>query len=71
MDSGVKFSPLIKVVTIHLVLSTIVAHSWLIKQLDVSVPFYKETLKTKLYIKQPIRFTDWHFPQQESLYGLQ
>lgn len=55
MDSGVKFSPLIKVVTIHLVLSTIVAHSWPIKQLDVSVPFYKETLKTKLYIKQPIR----------------
>ncbi|KAG9450552.1 hypothetical protein H6P81_010517 [Aristolochia fimbriata] len=52
------FSPVIKPVTIHTVLTAAVGRRWHIRQLDVNYAFLNGTLAEEVYITQPPGFQD-------------
>ena len=69
------FSPVIKPITIRLVLSLAVTFHWPIRQLDVSNAFLHRILDEEVYMEQPKGFTDESKPNfvcelRKSLYGL-
>jgi hypothetical protein len=68
------FSPMIKPVTIRLVLSLAVSQGWVLRQLDVQNTFLHGILEEDVYMKQPSEFVDSKFPSHcklgKALYGL-
>lgn len=58
VDYAETFSPVVKTLTIHLVLQLAVSRSWVIKQLDVNNAFLQGTLTDQVYVTQPPGFVD-------------
>lgn len=66
---------MVKTATVRIVLSFIVIHGWKLHQLDVNNAFLHGKLCKLVYIEQPPRFVDSHFPNHvfwlnKSPYGL-
>ncbi|KAG7565206.1 Integrase catalytic core [Arabidopsis suecica] len=75
VDYKETFSPVIKAVTIRMVLGHAVSESWPIRQLDVNQAFLQGTLKEEVYMEQPPGFVDVDRPDHvcrlnKAIYGL-
>lgn len=75
LDYGETFSPVVKPVTIRLVLSLAVSQKWSVRQLDINNAFLQGTLTDDVYVKQPPGFVDPAYPShvcklKKALYGL-
>jgi hypothetical protein len=69
------FSPIIKPITIRLVLSITISSRWTLRQLDVNNAFLQGTLTKHVYMHQPLGFIDKDFLShvcklQKAIYGL-
>ena len=69
------FSPVVKPVTIRIVLTLAVRHGWSLRQLDVNNAFLQGTLKEEVFMLQPPGFVNKNFPDhicclKKALYGL-
>jgi histone deacetylase 1/2 len=69
------FSPVVKLVTVRLVLSLAISRGWSLRQVDVNNAFLQCFLEEDVYMQQPPGFEDPHYPQhvyklQRALYGL-
>ena len=68
-------SPVVKPVTVRLVLSLAVSRDWCLRQIDVSNAFLHSFLTKEVYMQQPPGFKDSRCPRyvcklQRALYGL-
>jgi hypothetical protein len=75
IDYEDTFSPVVKAVTIQLVLSIGVSRNWSLRQLDVQNVFLHGVLEEDVYMKQPPDFHDDSHPGyvcklDKALYGL-
>ena len=75
VDFGETFSPVVKPVTIRIVLSLAVSQSWPIHQLDVKNTFLHGNLNEEVYCQHPPGFVDarcldYVCRLHKSLYGL-
>ena len=75
IDYAETFSPMVKSLTIRLVLHLAVTNSWQLKQLDVNNAFLQVTLSDEVYVTQPPGFEDHDRPHhvcrlRKALYGL-
>ena len=75
LDYDETFSPVVKPMTVHTVLTLSLSHQWPIHQLDVKNAFLHGTLTKTVYCMQPIGFADSSFPDHvcrlnKSLYCL-
>ena len=75
MNCGENFSLVVKMATIHTMLSLALSKAWPIHQLDVKNAFLHSELKETVYMHQPLGFKDPDCPNhvcllQKSLYGL-
>lgn len=75
LDYSETFSPVVKSLTIRLVLQLDVSRAWQIKQLDVNNAFLQGTLSDEVYVSQPPGFVDKDRPHhvcrlRKALYGL-
>jgi histone deacetylase 1/2 len=69
------FSPVVKVATIHHVLSIVVSHGWSLRQLYVQNVFLHGVLEENVYMRQPLGYEDSTKPGyicklDKALYGL-
>jgi histone deacetylase 1/2 len=69
------FSPVVKSVTVHLVLAIAVSRGWSMRQLDISNAFLHGDLIETAYMKQPPGFEDRRYPGyvyklNKAIYGL-
>jgi hypothetical protein len=69
------FSPVIKVATIHLVLSVAVSQGWKLRHLDVHNAFLHGVLGKEIYMRQPPGYKDkvtphYLYKMDKALYGL-
>jgi histone deacetylase 1/2 len=69
------FSPVVKSVTIRVVLTLAVRQGWSIRQLDVNNAFLQGTLNDEVFMIQPPGFVNKNFPDhvcrlKKALYGL-
>jgi hypothetical protein len=74
-DYTKTFSPVVKPVTIRLVLALAVRQGWSLRQLDVNNAFLQGTLKEDVFMLQPPGFVNKNFPDhicrlKKALYGL-
>ncbi|GJX25508.1 ribonuclease H-like domain-containing protein [Tanacetum coccineum] len=75
IDCDETFSPVVKLATIHIVLSLAMIRDFPIQQLDVKNAFLHGHLSETVYMHQPLGFVDSTYPDyvchlQRSLYGL-
>ena len=75
MDYKETFSPVIKAITIRVVIALATMHHWPMHQLDVSNVFLYGHVKEHLYMSQPPDYIDTTHPTylyklHKSLYGL-
>ena len=75
IDYHETFSPVVKIVTIRLLITLAITQHWHIHQLDISNAFLHGDLQETIYKKQPLGFQTPHFPNyicsiHKSLYGL-
>lgn len=75
IDYDATFSPVIKPVTIRIMLSLAISLQWPIHQLDISNAFLHGHLNEEVYMSQPLGFVDSMRPNhvcrlRRSLYGL-
>lgn len=75
IDYAETFSPVVKSLTIRLVLHLAITQSWPLKQLDVNNAFLQGTLSDEVYVTQPPGFIDRDRPHhvcrlRKALYGL-
>ncbi|GJR48044.1 ribonuclease H-like domain-containing protein [Tanacetum coccineum] len=66
IDFDETFSPIIKLATVHTVLSLVVSRKWLIHQLDVKNAFLNGDLSETVYMHQPPVFVDNRYPHHGS-----
>ncbi|KAM1287467.1 hypothetical protein ACFX2J_001389 [Malus domestica] len=75
VDYQDTFSPVAKLVTIHVLLTLAVQYDWFLHQLDISNAFLHGDLKEDVFMTQPPGFIDSNLPShvcqlKKSLYGL-
>jgi hypothetical protein len=75
IDFSETFSPVVKLATIHTILSIALSHNWSIHQLDVKNAFLHDTPLETIYCMQPSGFVDSSHPDyvchlNRSLIGL-
>lgn len=75
IDYTETFSPLIKPITVRLILSLAIGHDWTLRQLDVNNAFLQSTLTDDVYMAQPRGFVDPDKPNhvcklKKAIYGL-
>lgn len=75
LDYAETFSPVVKSITIRLVLQLTVTRYWKIKQFDINNAFLQGTLTDEVYVTQPPGFVDADHPHhvcklKKALYGL-
>ena len=73
-DYKETFSPVIKHVTVRLILSLAISHNWPLQQLDVNNAFLKGILEDEVYMTQPPGFVSSNKTQvcriHKAIYGL-
>jgi ATP-binding cassette subfamily B (MDR/TAP) protein 1 len=75
VDYTEKFSPVVKIITIRVVLSLVAAQNLYLEQLDVKTAFLHGDLDEEIYMKQPVGFIKKSKEElvcrlKKSLYGL-
>ena len=75
MDFDETFNPVVKLATVHLVLSIAAQQNWSLLQLDVSNAFLHGFLKETVYMEQPLGYVGSQLPHhvcklKKALYGL-
>ena len=75
VDFFETFSPVIKALTIRIVLSLAVTFGWSIKQLAINYAFLNGKLEETIYMKQPEGYEDQNYPNHvckldKAFYGL-
>ncbi|KAK0605807.1 hypothetical protein LWI29_030936 [Acer saccharum] len=75
IDFTDTFSPVVKPVTVRLILTIAVTNGWSLRQLDVNNAFLQGTLSDDLYMEQPPGFTHSTLPNhvcklRKAIYGL-
>ena len=75
LDYTDTFSPVIKAITVRVVLSLAMTNKWSLRQLDVNNAFLNGHLTEHVYMEQPPGYIDPHFPNhvcqlKKALYGL-
>ena len=75
IDYHDTFSPVVKPITIRIVLSLVVSQGWLLRQLDVNNAFLQGHIYEDIYMAQPPEFIDFENPTHvcklgKSIYGI-
>ena len=75
LDYSETFSPVVKPVTVRLLISIAVTRRWPLHQLDIQNAFLHGNLEEDVYMHQPVGFVNPDFPHhicklRKSIYGL-
>ncbi|KAK0600695.1 hypothetical protein LWI29_017553 [Acer saccharum] len=75
IDFTETYSPVVKPVTVRLILTFAVINGWPLRQLDVNNAFLQGSLTDDVYMEQPVGFVDASLPHhmcklQKAIYGL-